>query len=654
MDPVTLCTTFPSYSRFDTSAGNPVKEILLKLNLPDHMSFLTDSKVTPTKHGRITKPYSSPRFIANCFNVGYLKIEVKRQSVKVKESQERRIIIKAFKSKTQEKHPLNEGWIISTTPARENDEFIKSSVDDLVPIPRESEVTLVSTDLECIMPIDSPPLPCIDFLGDRKVDIDLPFGENLDTLSIGDREIDFNPSDLETIGPVLDPRMFDVPLGNDDSISRYFSYSLITDNKIFDDDFEDLCSLDPLKSIPLIDESILLVTPLPDPKQLCLREVERVHPFFSLTQSGDMTWVTERPSYRFPHMPLPRQVAYSPKIPSDESTIHIEVLSVLWGNMLPIPDGSLPLSSCHVSSGWPIKSHHLATALTLLTPAMRYEVSEMAANHWLQWRLAIAVMTRVHGGNYLERSDEGDMEISSLTEEPLNTLLIGDEVISTTLVRENDEFIKSSVDDLVLIPRESEETLKSRYRLTFWRTFRHPLNGDREIDFNPSDLETIDLVSDPRMYDVPLGNDDSISRYFDVTISYPLCDFDDSYSLIIDNKIFDDDFEDLCSLDPLKTIPLIDESILLVTPLPDPKQLCLREVERVDPFFSLTQSGDMTWVMERPSYRFPHMPLPRQVAYLPKVVMYRYFHPNLILSDGCVLEHRSKFPYDREDLRACF
>ncbi|GKD22127.1 hypothetical protein Tco_1223830, partial [Tanacetum coccineum] len=44
MDPVTLCTTLPSHSRFDTSAGNPVKEILLKLNLPDHKSILTDSK----------------------------------------------------------------------------------------------------------------------------------------------------------------------------------------------------------------------------------------------------------------------------------------------------------------------------------------------------------------------------------------------------------------------------------------------------------------------------------------------------------------------------------------------------------------------------------------------------------------------------------
>ncbi|GJX64921.1 hypothetical protein Tco_0299264 [Tanacetum coccineum] len=80
---------------FDTSARNPVKEILLKLNLPDHRSILTDSKVTPTNHGRMTKPYSSPSFIANCFYAGYLKMEVKRQSVKVKEIQER-CIIKAF------------------------------------------------------------------------------------------------------------------------------------------------------------------------------------------------------------------------------------------------------------------------------------------------------------------------------------------------------------------------------------------------------------------------------------------------------------------------------------------------------------------------------------------------------------------------------
>ncbi|GJY03521.1 hypothetical protein Tco_0369461 [Tanacetum coccineum] len=186
--------------------------------------------------------------------------------------------------------------VISTTPARKNDEFIKSSVDDLVPIPRESEVTLVSTDLECSMPIDSPPLPCTDVLGDAQVDIDLPFREHLDTLSTGDREIDFNPSDLETIDPVPDLRIFNVPLGKDDSISRSFgvtisnplfdfddNYSLIIDNKVFDDNIEDLSSLDPHKATPLVYVSILLVTPFPDPKQICLREVERFDPFFSLT-----------------------------------------------------------------------------------------------------------------------------------------------------------------------------------------------------------------------------------------------------------------------------------------------------------------------------------------------------------------------------------
>ncbi|GJY46061.1 hypothetical protein Tco_0435124 [Tanacetum coccineum] len=141
-----------------------------------------------------------------------------------------------------------------------------------------------STNLECIMPIDSPPLPCTDVLGDAKVDIDLPFGEHLDTLSTGDRKIDFNPSDLETIYPIPDLRMFDVPLGNDDSISRSFDVtilnllfdfdnnnSLIIDNKIFDDDFEDLCSLDPTKSTPIIDEVTLLVTPLPDSKEIFLK-----------------------------------------------------------------------------------------------------------------------------------------------------------------------------------------------------------------------------------------------------------------------------------------------------------------------------------------------------------------------------------------------
>ncbi|GKE21463.1 hypothetical protein Tco_1432975 [Tanacetum coccineum] len=47
------------------------------------------------------------------------------------------------------------------------------------------------------------------------------------------------------------------------------------------------------------------------------------------------------------------------------------------------------------------------------------------------------------------------------TMEPTDTLLMGDEVINTILAKEIDEFIKSSVDDLVPIPRESKVTSDS-------------------------------------------------------------------------------------------------------------------------------------------------------------------------------------------------
>ncbi|GJR44802.1 hypothetical protein Tco_1312905 [Tanacetum coccineum] len=170
----------------------------------------------------------------------------------------------------------------------ETDEFIKSSVDDLVPIPREFEVTSDSV-LECDMPATTPLSPTddgeVDFdinspLGEQVVDflmenvdvagfprhlefedisslvlpeltpvidestllvtlslpylivlgdekIDLLLRDDLDTLSTGDREIDFNHiRDIEELerllanNPVPVPRVFDEPLGNSDSMSR--------------------------------------------------------------------------------------------------------------------------------------------------------------------------------------------------------------------------------------------------------------------------------------------------------------------------------------------------------------------------------------------------------------------------------------------------
>ncbi|GKC05039.1 hypothetical protein Tco_0996649 [Tanacetum coccineum] len=190
--------------------------------------------------------------------------------------------------------------VIRTIHARETDEFIKSSVDDLVPIPRESGVTSDS-DLECDMPATTP-LTTTD-VREEKVDIDLPFGEHLDTLSMGDREIDFNLiRDIEELerlladDPIPVPKVFDAPLANSDSVPRSYEatfsnplfdfnddYTLCYDNPLFDEELEDISSLDPPESTPVIDESSLLVTSLLDPKQICLSELERFNPFFSLT-----------------------------------------------------------------------------------------------------------------------------------------------------------------------------------------------------------------------------------------------------------------------------------------------------------------------------------------------------------------------------------
>ncbi|GKC34951.1 hypothetical protein Tco_1047335 [Tanacetum coccineum] len=316
--------------------------------------------------------------------------------------------------------------VISTTPTKENDKLIKSSVDDLVSILRASKVTSICDDLECDMPItislpttdvredyfdinsplgeyvvnflmenvdlaglprhlvkrlfshllknqsltkemfdeplgddskpksydvtfsnplfdfnddftlcndnplfdeefediknlpeltpvideptllDTLPLSCTDVLGDAIVDIELPLGEPLDTLSMGDREIDFNPSrDIEELerlladDPVSVPRVFDDPLGNSDSISRSSKTSdlfeeliaeiglddsnpIRIDDRYYDSEgdilfFEQLLNEDTSSDVSLTllpTESSSLVLPLPDPRHVCLREVE--------------------------------------------------------------------------------------------------------------------------------------------------------------------------------------------------------------------------------------------------------------------------------------------------------------------------------------------------------------------------------------------
>ncbi|GJY78074.1 hypothetical protein Tco_0483875 [Tanacetum coccineum] len=179
------------------------------------------------------------------------------------------------------------------------------------------------------------------------------------------------------------------------------------------------------------------------------------------------------------------------------------------------------------------------------------------------------------------------------------------------------------------------------------------LTGDRDIDFNPiRDIEELecllanDHVPVPRVFDEPLGNSDSMSRssetsdlFEELTTEIGL---DDSISTDIDDRYYDSEgdilyFEQLLNEDTSSDVSqalLPTESSSLVPPLPDPKQICLREVERFDPFFSLTQSGGKTRVMETPSFSSHHMSSPYPAAYSPKEVRYCYYHPYLTSGDG--------------------
>nr|GEX06684.1 hypothetical protein [Tanacetum cinerariifolium] len=220
------------------------------------------------------------------------------------------------------------------------------------------------------------------------------------------------------------------------------------------------------------------------------------------------------------------------------------------------------------------------------------------------------------------------------TMEPTYTLLIGDEVISTILARETDEFINFSIDDLVPVLRESEVTSNREYVVDFLMENVDVAGLPREIDFNPCwDIEELerllanDHVPVPREFDEPLGNSDSISRptetsdliLEELTTEIGL---EDSISTKIDDRYYDS-----------------EESFLLVTPPPASKKLSLRKVERFDPFFSLTKSGETTRVIETPSFSSLHMPSPRPAAYegdvllLPSSPHIRFGTPCAIISD---------------------
>ncbi|GKF57118.1 hypothetical protein Tco_0170655 [Tanacetum coccineum] len=152
-------------------------------------------------------------------------------------------------------------------------------------------------------------------------------------------------------------------------------------------------------------------------------------------------------------------------------------------------------------------------------------------------------------------------------EEPEDSLIMRDEHLSTIPEKESDELIKSSVEDLVPIPIESEDTSGSDSECILPScddfspinvyeeksvTFSNPLFYSND-DFTSSDDESL---SDE---DVP---EDNVKTY-----SNPLFEFDDEYISSDVNPLFNEVLENIESKDSY--VSNLDESALLVTPLSD-------------------------------------------------------------------------------------
>ncbi|GJV21579.1 hypothetical protein Tco_1370599 [Tanacetum coccineum] len=145
------------------------------------------------------------------------------------------------------------------------------------------------------------------------------------------------------------------------------------------------------------------------------------------------------------------------------------------------------------------------------------------------------------------------------TMEPEDSLIMGDENLSTIPKKESDEFIKSSVEDLVLIPSESEDTSGS----------------DSNDDESLSDEDV---------------SEDNVKIY-----SNPLFEFDDEYISSDVNPLFDEVLEDIKSKDSY--VSNLDEPDLLVTPLSDANEdECFDpggKIDEIDAFLDMNISTDI-------------------------------------------------------------
>ncbi|GJW84327.1 hypothetical protein Tco_0157472 [Tanacetum coccineum] len=177
------------------------------------------------------------------------------------------------------------------------------------------------------------------------------------------------------------------------------------------------------------------------------------------------------------------------------------------------------------------------------------------------------------------------------TEEPEYSLLMGNEELSTILEKELDEFIKSSVEDLIPIPKESEDSSGSDSESVLPSSDDFsPIFEEKSVTFSNPLFDSNDFTSS----DNELLSDEDVPE--DVKIySNSLFEFDDEYISSDVNPLFDEVLEDIECKDSYDSN--LDESTFLVTPLSDANEDEFFDpggvIDEIDAFLDMDISTDI-------------------------------------------------------------
>ncbi|GKB60816.1 hypothetical protein Tco_0917002, partial [Tanacetum coccineum] len=181
------------------------------------------------------------------------------------------------------------------------------------------------------------------------------------------------------------------------------------------------------------------------------------------------------------------------------------------------------------------------------------------------------------------------------TMESEDSLIMGDENLSTIPEKESDKVIKSNVGDFVPIPSESEDTFESGSEcdLPSCDDFSSidVLRGNSMTFFNPLFDVNDDFTSSD---DKSLPEEDVQEENFKI-YSNPLFEFDEEYIYSDVNPLFNEVLEDIENKDSY--VSNLDESDLLVTPLFDANEdECFDpggDINKIDAFLDIDVSTDI-------------------------------------------------------------